>query len=165
MDGEEHREPAGRQGEPPPRSGANRREVINWILGIGAGGVAAAVFYPIARYIIPPEEAQSAANSVALSVKPDDVKPNSGQIFKFGNKPAILIRTPAGDLRAFTAVCTHLGCIVEYRPDLSQIWCPCHNGHYDLQGINVSGPPPKPLVQFDVNVQGDRIVVSRGQAA
>ena len=115
MDGEEVRQEHGRRGGS-QRDGSSRREVVNWILGLGAGGVAAAVFYPIVRYIVPPEEAQSAANSVALSVKPEDVKPNSGQIFKFGNKPAILIRTPSGDLRAFTAVCTHLDCIVQYRP-------------------------------------------------
>jgi cytochrome b6-f complex iron-sulfur subunit len=164
MEGEGHgNEP--RRHDDAFRQGTSRREVVNWILGLGAGGVAAAVFYPIVRYIVPPEEAQSAANSVALSVKPEDVKPNSGQIFKFGNKPAILIRTPSGELRAFSAVCTHLGCIVEYRADLSEIWCPCHNGHYDLHGINIAGPPPKPLQEFTVNVSGERIVVGRGQPA
>ena len=160
MDGDGVRQEQGHRGGS-KGDGASRREVVNLILGLGAGGVAAAVFYPIVNYIVPPQEAQSAANSVALSVKPEEVKPNSGQIFKFGNKPAILIRTPSGDLRAFTAVCTHLGCIVEYRPDLSQIWCACHNGVYDLNGRNVSGPPPKPLTPFDVRVRGTQIVVSR----
>ena len=155
----------GESSRAPGRPGTTRREALNWILGVGAAGVAGAVFYPIARYLVPPEEAQSAANSVRLSVAPEDVKPNSGQIFKFGNRPAILIRTPSGDLRAFTAICTHLGCIVQYRADLTQIWCPCHNGHYNLQGINVSGPPPSPLAEYTVNVQGDRIVVSKGSAA
>jgi len=64
-------------------------------------------------------------------------------------------------LRAFTAICTHLGCIVEYRKDLNHIWCACHNGHYNLQGVNIAGPPPRPLEQYDVNVRGDTIVVSK----
>lgn len=155
------------QGEPERRDeglleGTSRRNVVNWILGLGGSAVATAVFYPIARYLIPPQTAESTATRVTLSVKPEDVKPNSGQIFKFGNQPAILIRTPAGELRAFTAICTHLGCIVQYRPDLSHIWCACHNGHYNLHGINIAGPPPRPLTEYAVNVQGDRIVVSRG---
>ena len=63
---------------------------------------------------------------------------------------------------AFSAVCTHLNCTVQYRPDLSQIWCACHNGHFDLNGKNVEGPPPRPLEAFAVNARGNQIVVSKG---
>jgi Rieske Fe-S protein len=94
-------------------------------------------------------------------VSPDAVRPNSGQIFKFGNRAGILVRTSSGDLRAFNATCTHLNCIVQYREDLGHIWCACHNGHFDLTGVNVQGPPPRPLERYDVNVRGDQIVVSR----
>jgi len=96
-----------------------------------------------------------------LSIKPEEVKPNSGQIFRFGSQPGILVRSPEGELRAFSAVCTHLACIVQYREDLTHIWCACHNGHYDLNGKNIAGPPPRPLEKYDVNVRGDRMVVSK----
>jgi cytochrome b6-f complex iron-sulfur subunit len=139
-----------------------RRGFINWFLGTAAGAFLVSVFYPVSRYLVPPEVAESTAGSVTLAIKPDDVKSNSGQIFKFGNRPAILIRTPAGELRAFSAACTHLNCTVQYRGDLSQIWCACHNGHFDLNGKNVEGPPPRPLDNFVVNARGDQIVVSRG---
>jgi len=119
------------------------------------------VLYPVSRYIVPPRTDEPATASVTLNVDPASVQPNSGQIFKFGSKPGILIRTPEGQLRAFTAICTHLGCIVEYRKDLNHIWCACHNGHYNLQGVNIAGPPPRPLEQYDVNVRGDTIVVSK----
>jgi len=79
----------------------------------------------------------------------------------FGAEPAIVLRLAGGELRAFTAVCTHLSCTVQYRDDLQQIWCACHNGHYDLSGRNVSGPPPRPLKPYAVNVKGDEIVISR----
>lgn len=140
---------------------ASRRAFVNSILGVGAAGVTAAVVYPVVRYLIPPELVEASTKSVQLSVTPEQVLPNSGQIFKFGSQPGILIRTPGGELRAFSAVCTHLGCIVQYRPDLSQIWCACHNGHYNLNGINVQGPPPRPLEQYQVNVRGDEISVSK----
>lgn len=50
----------------------------------------------------------------------------------------------------------------EYRPDLTEIWCPCHNGHYDLHGKNIQGPPPRPLPPYSVNVENDRIAVTKG---
>jgi Rieske Fe-S protein len=138
-----------------------RRRFINWWLSTTAGAFLASVLYPVTRYLIPPEIAESTAASVTLPVKLDEVKPNSGQIFKFGNRPAILVRTASGDLKAFSAVCTHLNCTVQYRADLGHIWCACHNGHFDLNGQNIEGPPPRPLDAFVVNVRGAQIVVSK----
>ncbi len=117
--------------------------------------------YPVLRYLVPPVSGESATTGVTLDVGPQDVPPNTGQIFRFGNRPGILIRTPSGELRAFSAVCTHLGCTVQYRPDLNHIWCACHNGHFDLNGVNIAGPPPRPLEGYAVNVRGDRIVVGK----
>jgi len=82
-------------------------------------------------------------------------------VVAFGSAPAIVVRTATGDYRAFSAVCTHLQCTVQYRPDLQHIWCACHNGHYDLSGRNIAGPPPRPLEQYDVNLRDDEIVVSK----
>jgi Rieske Fe-S protein len=138
-----------------------RRGFINWFLGTSAGAFLVSVLYPVSRYLIPPQVEESTAKAVTLAVKPAEVKANSGLIFKFGSQPGILVRTPAGDLRAFSAVCTHLNCTVQYRSDLSQIWCACHNGHYDLNGKNISGPPPRPLDPYVVNVRGEQIVVTR----
>lgn len=146
--------------------GSSRRGFINWFLGTTAGAFLLSVLYPLTRYLVPPEVGESTAGTVTLAdVKPDSVKPNTGQIFKFGSRPGILVRTPAGELRAFSAVCTHLNCTVQYRSDLTQIWCACHNGHYDLNGKNVAGPPPRPLEPFSVNVRGNQIVVSKSAPA
>ena len=139
----------------------SRRRFVNWFLGTSVGAFLLAVLYPVSRYLVPPPAGESAAGTVTLPLKPEDVRPNSGQIFKFGSRPGILVRTAAGELRAFSAVCTHLNCTVQYRPDLSEIWCACHNGHYDLNGKNVAGPPPRPLDTFVVNVRGTQIVVSK----
>ncbi len=139
----------------------SRRRFVNWILGSGIGGIMVMILYPVTRYLIPPAAAESAASSVTLPFTPDEIGPNSGRLFKFGNRAGILVKTPDGELRAFSAACTHLECTVQYREDLSRIWCACHNGHFDLTGRNVAGPPPTPLDAFEVNVRGDQIVVSR----
>ncbi len=140
----------------------SRRRFIDWLLGSTLGGLLIAVFYPVIRYLIPPVSSESSVNSVTLDIKPSDLKADSGQIFKFGNEPGLLLRTPTGEILAFTAVCTHLGCIVQYDSAHQDIWCPCHNGHYNLHGLNISGPPPKPLTEYTVNVRGNQIVVSKG---
>ena len=138
-----------------------RRRFVEWFFGTTLGAVALSILYPVFRFVIPPEVAESVTNRV-LAGTVSAMPSNSGKVFRFGAKPALLIRLPNGDLRAFTAICTHLGCTVEYRSDLQQIWCPCHNGFYNLQGVNVSGPPPRPLQQYAVAVQDDKIWVSRG---
>jgi len=146
----------------PPPAVTSRRGFVDWLVGTSLGGLVLAIVYPTARYLVPPAAGESASASVTLDIAPTEVTPNSGRIFKFGNRPGILLRTPTGELRAFAATCTHLGCIVQYRSDLSEIWCACHNGHFDLNGTNVAGPPPRPLDAFQVNVRGDQIVVSKG---
>ena len=140
----------------------SRRRFMDWFVGTTGGALSLSILYPVARYLVPPEIEESAARSVALAVRPGEVKPDSGQIFRFGNQPGIFVRTPAGDLRAVSAICTHLACIVQYRSDLTHIWCACHNGHFDLNDRNIAGLPPRPLEQFSVNVRGDRLVVSKG---
>lgn len=154
-----------------PARGTSRRRFIDWLLSrtlttwlisTSIGGLVLAILYPTGRYLVPPAAGESAAASVTLPFEPDEVQPNSAEIFRFGSRPGILVRTAAGEFRAFSATCTHLGCIVQYRGDIGHIWCACHNGHFDLNGRQIEGPPPAPLEAYVVNVRDDQIVVSRG---
>lgn len=142
------------------RAQRSRRSFVNWILGTGAGSVLAAILMPVVRFIIPPAIPEAETTRV-LAGKVTEMMATPWKIFKFGSDPAILVRTEEGDFRAFTATCTHLDCTVQYRADMHRIWCACHNGSYDLNGVNVAGPPPRPLTRFQVNVAGDEIFVSR----
>lgn len=142
-----------------------RRGFLDKLLAVGAGGLSLAAVYPMSRYIFPPASGEASVSSVVLSLKPTDIAAGTGQIFKFGTRPGIIIRTAAGELRAFSAICTHLSCTVQYREDIQHIWCACHNGHYDLNGRNISGPPPSPLAVYDVKVRGDQVMVSLGSNA
>ncbi|MGE0462015.1 MAG: ubiquinol-cytochrome c reductase iron-sulfur subunit [Vicinamibacterales bacterium] len=141
-----------------------RRSFLDIVLGLGFVSTAASFLYPLWRYLNPPATVEAATDSV-IAGRVAEFRPNSGAIVKFGSKPAILVRTPDGQFRAFSAICTHLDCTVQYKADTSQIWCACHNGLYDLAGNNVSGPPPRPLDAFAVNLRGDpgqeEIVISR----
>jgi Rieske Fe-S protein len=101
----------------------------------------------------------------ALAGTLGELSPNSGKTFRFGSRPALLVRLASGEYKSMSAVCTHLGCTVQYRPEKKQVWCACHNGCYDVNGKNVSGPPPRALDAYDVEVRGQEIYVSRKQAA
>jgi Rieske Fe-S protein len=134
---------------------------VTWLFGTSVGGFLAAVLYPVTKYLIPPEVIESTVNTVTLPFSTADVGRNTGLIFKFGNQPGLLVRLESGEFRAFSARCTHLDCTVQYRDDLREIWCACHNGHFDLSGRNTSGPPPEPLPAYDVRLRGDQIVVTK----
>jgi len=143
-----------------PESSPTTRRGINFLLGSGILASIAAFVYPAIRYIIPPPVSESTSRSVVAATS-GELKNNSGRIFKFGSQPGLLVRLADGSYHAFSAACTHLNCTVQYREDLREIWCACHNGIYDLEGRNVSGPPPRPLEVFEVHVQGEDVVVSR----
>ena len=137
-----------------------RRSFLNWFLGTSVGAMCASVLYPVVRYISPPDVPEAETQS-AVAGREGEVKPNEGKIFRFGGRPALLIRTADDGYKAFEATCTHLNCTVQYRGDLKQIWCACHNGFYDLTGKNAGGPPPRPLEEYQVNVANGEIVVTR----
>ena len=145
--------------ETPPEN-PKRRKFLFLGLASSLTGFFAMLIYPVWRYIMPPPVPESSQSSVKAGTV-DELKPNSGKIFPFNNKPAILIRLPNGQYRAFTAVCTHLQCTVQYREDFKLIWCACHNARFDLNGNVVSGPPPAPLEAFEVFISGNDVIVSR----
>ncbi len=144
-----------------------RRRFLNWFLGTSLGALAASVIYPIVRYASPPRIPEATTNQVEAGDVSDPVLLEKGfKIVRFGAEPVILLKVSDIEYRAFSATCTHLDCIVGYQKERSQIFCNCHGGTYDLNGRNVAGPPPRPLIAYKVNLvtKGSdpaKIVVSR----
>jgi cytochrome b6-f complex iron-sulfur subunit len=137
-----------------------------FVAAAGAAGLAyaAALAYPIYRYLASPAEMAMEATAVTEVTLKDAQKLPLGSVlmFKFGTAPAMLIHHEDGRWIALTAVCTHLGCTVQYEPQADRIHCACHGGVYNAYtGANVSGPPPKPLKLFKVAVTETGVDVSR----
>jgi len=132
--------------------------------GVAGAGYVAALGYPVYRYLASPIEMAASASAVTeVSLKDaQKLAPGSVLMFRFGSTPAMLIHHADGEWVALGAVCTHLGCTVEYQPSQHRIHCACHGGVYDPRtGANVSGPPPKPLRKYAVKVAEDNVVISR----
>jgi len=141
-----------------------RRTFVRVALGSVALGYAAAIGYPIYRYLASPVEKSAALAAITEVTLKDAEKLPAGSVlmFKFGPRPSLLIHHPDGQWAAFDAVCTHLGCTVQFQPQRDIIHCACHGGEYNpYTGKNVSGPPPRPLTKYVVKVAGADIVVSR----
>jgi Rieske Fe-S protein len=137
-----------------------KRNFLKFLFSGSLLALAGSVLYPIFAYLKPPKQGEVEVSSVKAG-KLSEIENDSGQIVKFGTKPVILVRTANGELRAFSATCTHLDCTVQFKKELGLIWCACHNGKYDLTGRNVSGPPPRPLDEYRVVVQGEEVLISK----
>ena len=137
-----------------------RRRWLEVMLGSSLVASLVAVIYPVLQFVLPPPSGELDTHTV-VAARADELAPNSAKIFRFGSKPGLLVRVPEGGYRAFSATCTHLDCTVQYRSREHDIWCACHNGVYDLNGRNRSGPPPRPLEEYDVHVRGEEIVAAR----
>jgi Rieske Fe-S protein len=137
-----------------------RRTILNWLLGTGFIASIISFLYPAFKFMNPPTVPEAAVNEVSAG-RVADLEPNSGKIIRFGSKPVLLIRLSQTEWRAFSAVCTHLNCTVQYQPTGRQIWCACHNGLYNLNGQVVSGPPPRPLEEYAVRLRGDEVIIAR----
>jgi len=137
-----------------------RRTLLRWLLGGGFTASVLSFLYPAIKFMNPPSVPEASTNEVSAG-KVQDLKPNSGKIVKFGSRPALLIRVNETEWRAYSAICTHLNCTVQFQDSTRQIWCACHNGYYDLNGKVVSGPPPRPLEGYAVHIRGEDVVITR----
>ena len=138
-----------------------RREFARYLVlasaGFAAGSVSVAVWTslrPINRGAAHPIAAASA------------IAEGGTLLFRYPTAldPAILVRLPGGELRAFSQQCTHLGCVVYWDPERAQMLCPCHDGAFDGRtGGVVSGPPQRPLGRIDVEVRADGMIWALGR--
>lgn len=147
-----------------PTEPVSRRTFVKVTVGGACLAYAGAIGYPVYRYLNSPVEraqATSAVETVTLE-KADALPAGSAMMFKFGTNPAMLIHHADDTWVAFDAVCTHLGCTVEFQPDKNRIHCACHDGNYDaVSGDVTSGPPPKGLMKYAVKVQAGSVLVSK----
>ena len=116
------------------------------------------IIYIIMNYIIPPKLKEKIFQVLNVG-KITDVPENSAKIVKFNKIPIVLVHTSENQLKAFSAVCTHLGCIIEYHEDEKRFHCNCHGSIFDINGKNIGGPAPKPLIPYRVELKENNIMI------
>jgi glycine/D-amino acid oxidase-like deaminating enzyme/nitrite reductase/ring-hydroxylating ferredoxin subunit len=80
---------------------------------------------------------------------PEDVKPGTGALYREGTAKIALYRDEKGDMHRKSAVCPHLGCIVQWNNGEKSWDCPCHGSRYSAEGEVLSGPTMYPLKETE----------------
>lgn len=133
-----------------------RRKFLGWCLGGTVVAFVGAAGWSVFRYLAPRQEATAAAR---VTIPEQEMLPGEAKFFAFAGSPAVLVRTKNGTLIALSAVCTHLGCIVQWEKEQQDFLCPCHAGRFTPEGNVISGPPPQPLAMLPLAVANGTITI------
>ncbi|MEW5961691.1 MAG: Rieske (2Fe-2S) protein, partial [Chloroflexota bacterium] len=94
----------------------------------------------------------------------NDFPLNSGQVMSVNDEPVIIVNTKAGGIKAYSAICTHLGCICYWHEQRQVIQSPCHDGRFNpLNGAVISGPPPRPLPPYELEIVDGQVYVGEAK--
>jgi cytochrome b6-f complex iron-sulfur subunit len=133
-----------------------RRKFLGTCLG-GLAVVAAGAFaYPVFRYLSPLGSEKAGGT---LKIPQGDIADGGAAFYQYKGETIVIVRKKEGSLVVLSAVCTHLGCIVQWRKETGDFLCPCHGGVYTADGMVVSGPPPRPLPRIPFTLADGFITV------
>ena len=136
-----------------------RRRFLEWMIGaflslwgLGAAAVAISFLKAPGAEERPSEGRVRCGSFSALPV-------GGARFIRHGAGPLLVVRASVTEVQAFSAICTHLRCVLEWDEETKTILCPCHAGSFDRRGNVLSGPPTRPLRQYTAEVRADEIVV------
>ena len=135
----------------------SRRDFVDWVIKGGILATLAGMTAPALSYLWPVMKHGPTMEMEEVG-RTDDIPVWGSKKVIVGGSALLLIRTPK-EVKAYSAICTHLGCIVDWDDQKREILCPCHAGVFDVEGRVVSGPPPRPLPFYPVSVMDGKIFV------
>ena len=141
----------------PEKSESFSRRHFLELVGLGAIGAAAMGSLVLSAEYLSPN---------VVKEPPTRFKAGSPELYPPGSvtpdkeQKVFIVRAKEGYFYALSAVCTHLGCIANWKPEDGIVACPCHGSKFDLEGNVIAGPAPRPLPQFAMSLdeQGELIV-------
>jgi menaquinol-cytochrome c reductase iron-sulfur subunit len=158
-----------------PDTGTNRRRFLELLTEFLMGLLALVVAFPAVAYFLAPLRKKSGVGGSEPGFQ--DVGPiadlPSGEWRlvslevvqadgwkKSRVRHAIWVQKKAdGNLVVLSSICPHLGCPVNWHPDQSQFFCPCHGGVFNPDGRQISGPPPRAMDPLEFEVREGRLWV------
>ena len=135
-----------------------RRGFVAAVASAIAAALAAASLWPVWEFLSPPKTREGKEQETAV-IPLSKVGLGKAHFFEFQGHPSVVLQPSPGKFIALSAVCTHLGCIVEWRPQEEIFFCPCHAGRFSAEGKVLSGPPPRPLPSYPVKVREDQVII------
>lgn len=150
----------------------NRRDFIKMTAAAIGGLIGTVIGIPSMAYLLSPSlRAEEDTDSIALGALenyPIGVPTRfdftrtkvNGWERTATNYGLYVFRKSESEVRVFSDICTHLACRVNWHPDLQHYISPCHDGHFDITGKNISGPPPRPLDEFITKIEDGNLFVT-----
>ena len=133
-----------------------RREFLGMAIAGTATALGITAVIPAVAFLQPGSRRMAGAASAG---KVQNFPAGTARMVLLDDRPILVVRLPDGEFRAVVAVCTHLGCIVQFSAERKRIECPCHRGVFALDGSNISGPPPRPLETLPVAIEDGVLMV------
>jgi menaquinol-cytochrome c reductase iron-sulfur subunit len=148
-----------------------RRDFIKGTAAVISGLIGALVGIPSIVYLLSPslkvEEASDSIDLGSLENYPLGIPTRfdftltkvNGWERTATNYGLYVVRKSESEVRVFSDICTHLGCRVTWHRDQEHYISPCHDGHFDVLGNVVSGPPPRPLDEFTRRIEDGSLFI------
>lgn len=135
----------------------SRRQFL-FSLGI-LGTVVLAAFTFIQRIFLflMPEKKEKSYHKY-LVCKKDELSIGKAKEIALEGIPIFVVHLHDG-FKVFSGICTHLGCIVQWKEEKQHFYCPCHKGYYDREGKVIGGPPPRPLDEYQVEIDKNLVYI------
>jgi cytochrome b6-f complex iron-sulfur subunit len=135
-----------------------RRGFLNWVLRVCGAITGVGLVGPALVYVWPSTQKGPVRNRKEVGAEADWAVWTAKKV-SLGDTPVIVVRT-SGGFRAFSAVCTHLGCLVEWNEGHREFDCPCHAARFDSEGKVIGGPAPRPLRALTARVVQGKVFAS-----
>jgi len=155
----------------PKSPNLSRREFVNITVGAIGTVIVVSVGVPAIAYVLGPGLKIQKTEAWVPVGKVDQFKVGEPTLVSFTrttvngwerttNSIGVYVTKPeSGDIYVLSNVCTHLACRVSWKADGQDYVCPCHDGHFDIEGLVISGPPPKPLIRLETKVEDNTLYV------
>ncbi len=149
----------------------DRRSFVKIVTSALGSLMAAVIGLPVIQYFISPALNKDTADDWISLGTLENYPFNTPTLFNFTltkingwerttqSYGVYVLREEGKDVTVFSDICTHLSCRVKWNEEQTEYTCPCHAAFFDKYGNVLSGPPPRPLDQFETKLDGGQLFI------
>lgn len=149
----------------------SRKEFVGIVTAAAGTLMGALIGIPAIGYLIAPALTKTAADAWIPAGPLENYPVGTPTLFNFNRTKVngwektvnsygvYVIRQSDGSIVALSNKCTHLSCRVNWKQDASAYICPCHDAYFDINGLKIKGPQPRPLDKYETKVENASLFI------
>jgi len=149
----------------------NRRDFVKLVMTFLGTIMAVVIGLPAIAYLFSPSVKAKESDAWIPAGKIDSYPVGIPTLFSFTRTTlngwektvnsfgAFILKIDDSTAQAFSNICTHLSCRVNWTQAIEVYICPCHDGRFNIEGKVVAGPPPKPLNQYETKIENGLVYI------